>query len=124
MTSRGPNPRRREQAGLTLVELMVVLVLVSVGVLAIAAIQTRSADVVAETGRETQALSVAQSRIESARSAGWANAQPDSGVLGAFDWRADVDSIRPGLSQGTSTVGWREEGLRRTVELNTLLSDR
>jgi prepilin-type N-terminal cleavage/methylation domain-containing protein len=118
-------PRRlNESSGVTLVELMVVLVVFAVGILSLAAVQTRSNRVVFDTGQETRALSVGQSRIEVARAAGFAGAVTDSGRADVFDWRTDVSSAGTGLSRVQVTVSWLEGGSPRSIQLNTLLAAR
>lgn len=111
-------------AGLTLVELMVVLVFVSIGVLAVAAVQTRSGHAVFATGRDTRALSIGQAQIETARGAGFELARADSGRVEIFDWVTRVDSVDVGLNQVRVDVAWNEAGRRRSLQFNTLLSDR
>lgn len=112
------------ETGVGLVELMCVLVVFAVGILALAGVQTRSGTVVYATGRGTQALSVAQARIEAARAAGFDLARPDSGRVGAFDWRTEVFPAGTGLSQVRVTVTWRGQTAPDTLRLTTLLSAR
>ena len=66
MTRAGRRLPACNSAGVTLIELMVVLVVVAVGVMALSAIQTRASTDVYTTGRDTRALRVAQTRIEMA----------------------------------------------------------
>ena len=80
MRSATPSVPRRDEAGVTLIEIMVVLVVVSVGVLALSGVQMRSSADVYSTGRHTRALQVAQQKMEIARGGGFALAVSDSEV--------------------------------------------
>lgn len=120
------DPTRHPDAerGLTLVELMIVLVLVAVGVLTLSLVQTRSWGDVHETGRHTRALDLAQQQMESARALGFALAVSDSGAAGAFDWATDVTNLDANLRRVTVTVTWNEFGTPRQVRLINLLANR
>ena len=124
MTDREPRPALSGSAGLTLVELMIVLVIVSIGVLAIAAVQTRASKAVYATGQESRALNVGQTQVELARTAGFGLANSDSGQVQIFRWTSYVDSVAVGLQRVRVTVAWSEMGTPRTLRLNTLLSAR
>lgn len=112
------------EAGVTLVELMVVLVVVAVGVLALAGVQTRSSADVYSTGRHTRALQVAQAQMETLRGAGFALARSDSGTTDGVRWRALVDSAGVGLNRVRVTVAWTERGRTQTLELDNLVAQR
>jgi Tfp pilus assembly protein PilV len=114
----------RDEAGISLVELMVVLVVVGVGILALSAVQTRSSTDVYSTGRQVRALQLAQSRMELARGAGFALAQSDSGVTDGFQWQAVVDSADIGLRRVRISVAWTDHGKPNTIELDNLLAQR
>lgn len=124
MTERVRRPLPADERGISLVELMVVLVVVAIGVLALSAVQTRSSTDVYSTGRHTRALQVAQTRMEIARGAGWAAAQTDSGSTDGFAWRTAVDSVDVGLRRVNVTVRWSEHGQARSVRLLNLLAMR
>jgi prepilin-type N-terminal cleavage/methylation domain-containing protein len=121
MTERRPSSLPRD-AGLTLVELMVVLVVVAVGALALSAVQMHSSTDVYSTGRYTRALSLAQTRMEIARGAGFALAQSDSGATDGFAWCTLVDSADVGLRRVRVAVNWTDKGRARSIQLNTLLA--
>jgi Tfp pilus assembly protein PilV len=108
----------------TLVELMIVILIFGVGILALAAVQTRSNSVVYATGQDTRALSIGQAQVEVARAAGFAGAQPDSGQVDGFDWRTEILPVSAGLNQVRVTVAWAEGGRSRSLQFNTLLSAR
>lgn len=109
-------------AGMTLVEMMVVLVILAIGVLALSAVQLRSSTDVFSTGRHTRALMVAQTRVEIARSAGYLLAVSDSGTTDGFAWRALVDSSDVGLRRVRVSVNWTDKGRARSIQLNDLVA--
>lgn len=111
-----------DEAGMTLVEIMVVLVVVAIGVLALSAVQMRSSKDVYSTGRHTRALLLAQTRMEIARSAGYILAQSDSGSTDGFAWRTVVDSSDVGLRRVNVAVTWTDKGLARAIRLNDLVA--
>lgn len=110
--------------GVTLVELMVVLVFVAIGILAMSVVQTRTLTDVHATGRHTRALALAEKQMEAARGLGYTLARSDSGVTGLFAWRCLVDSADVGLKRVTSTVSWAEAGVPRSLRLVNLISTR
>jgi prepilin-type N-terminal cleavage/methylation domain-containing protein len=122
------NPLRSRQggnpAGVTLVELMIVLVVIAIGVLALSGVQTRSSRDVYATGRRTRALAVAQTQIEVARSLGFTGAVRDSGQADGFNWKTSVDTTGVDLKRLTVTVSWSEKGLADSLQLIDLLSAR
>ena len=111
-------------SGFSLVELMVVLVIISVGVLGLSAIQTRSSTGVYAAGRQSGALALAQERIEIARSGGYFNAVGDSGTVGSYTWTTRVDSVSIELRRVDVFVGWNEQGNARSLQLQTMVSRR
>lgn len=113
-----------DNRGISLVELMVVLVVVAIGVLALSGVQTRSSTDVYSTGRHSRAVHLAQMRMEVARGAGFALAQSDSGTTDGFAWRTVVDSADVGLRRVRVTVAWTDQGDSRDVRLNNLLAMR
>ncbi len=124
MTERKTRCLPRDSRGITLIELMIVLVVVATGVLALSGVQTRTSGVVHATGRHGRAVQLAQLQMEAARSAGFALARPDSGASGVFVWRTAVDSADVGLNRVQVTVEWAESGQQRSVQLHGLLAMR
>jgi prepilin-type N-terminal cleavage/methylation domain-containing protein len=103
--------------GFSLVELMVVLVILAIGLLPLALIQTRAQQDVFESGQYTEALQVAQLQMESAKSQGFGSAVTDSGAVDSFTWRATVSNVSFGLDQIVVDVQWNEKGRQRTVQI-------
>ena len=123
-TSAGRLGLARGETGVTLVEAMVALVLFAVGILALAAVQTRSRTVVYATGTETRAMAVCQAQLETARATGFGVAQPGSGQVGNFQWTTEILTVNSSMDRVRVTVSWGEQGRPRSVSLNTLLSAR
>jgi type IV pilus modification protein PilV len=120
------NPVRAAQApgvdGFTLIELMIALVVITIGILALSGVQTRSSRDVYSTGRQTQALAIAEDRVERIRSVGYAAAVTDSGTTNGFTWSARVDSAALELKRIDVSVRWQDHLQTRSVRLRTLLS--
>jgi len=114
----------RDERGLTLVELMVVVVMIAIGILALSLVQTHSYSDVYRTGMQTRAIDIARLHLEAARSAGFTLAASDSGVTGGFAFHCQLDSVDVGLRRVTSTVFWQDRGAARSVRLMDLISTR
>jgi Tfp pilus assembly protein PilV len=121
-------PRRSAQlsdaAGVSLIEIMFVLVIVSIGILALSGVQTTSTKDVDYTNRRTRAVAVAQTRLEIDRSLGYTLAVSDTGQTDGFNYLGRVDSVDVDLHRVTMTVSWTEKGVPDSVRLITLLSAR
>ena len=110
--------------GITLVEIMIVLVVLTLGIIPIAAVQMRSNRDVFHSGQRTEALNVAQMQMERSRSLGFTNAVTDSGVVGGYTWQTTVAPVSFGLNSITVTVLWQEQGTQRNATLRGLVSMR
>jgi len=108
--------------GFSLVELLVVLVVLIVGLLPLAFVQTRSARNVVESGDYTQAIQLARQQLETARSLGFGNVQPDNGQVGRYTWASTVNNVSFGLDQVTVQVTWQQQGQARTVTVADMMS--
>lgn len=124
MTDRIPHPGQARDAGFTLVEVMIALVVIAIGIMALSGVQTRSSRDVYSTGRTSRALALAQQHIETIRAGGYAAAVSDSGQSEVFSWMARVDSAGVDLKSIDVTVTWPEQQQTRSVRLTTLLSSR
>jgi prepilin-type N-terminal cleavage/methylation domain-containing protein len=115
---------KSRSAGFSLVELMVVLVILTIGLLPLALIQTRAQQDVFESGQYTEALQVAQLQMEVAKSSGFGNVATDSGLVDVYTWRATVSNVSFGLDQVVVDVRWNEKGRQRNIQIMDRLSFR
>jgi prepilin-type N-terminal cleavage/methylation domain-containing protein len=110
--------------GFSLVEMMVVLVILVIGILPLAIIQSQARHDVSRSDRFTQAITVAQRQLELMKGAGFGNAAPDSGQTGQIQWSSSVQNVAFGLDRIAVTVTW-QDGLRnRTLQVADLVSMR
>jgi prepilin-type N-terminal cleavage/methylation domain-containing protein len=127
--SLAPRSARPGERGFSLVELMVVMVILTIGLLPLAFIQTRAQQNVSDSGRFTEALALAQLQMESAKALGSGNVAPDSGAVDTYQWRRDVTVIAPGpvparLERITVAVAWNDRGEQRNVQIINMISGR
>ena len=115
---------KKDQRGFSLTELVVVMVILTIAILPLALVQTRSNRSVFDSGQYTEAIQVAQMQMEATKSLGFANAVPDSGAVNVFAWRTTVTNVSFGLNRLEVTVRWQEKDTQRQVVLSDLLSYR
>ena len=113
-----------KQDGFSLVEIMVVLVILTIGLLPLAIVQTRAQQDVFESGQFSDALNVAQMQMETAKSQGFGNAVTDSGQVDIYSWRTTVTNVSFGLDRIAVRVGWNEKGEPRAVQVVNMISFR
>lgn len=114
----------RREEGFSLVELMVALVILTIGLLPLAFVQTRAQQDVFDSGRHTEALTIATLQMEEAKSLGFGVAATDTGQVDTYTWTRDVQNISFGLDQITVNVSWNERGDDRNVRLINQISMR
>ncbi len=117
-------PSSAGREGFTLVEIMMVLMILTVGVLPIAVIQHQAREEVSEADRYTQAVEVAQMHLERIKGMGFGNAVAQNGVAGQITWAAQVNNVAFGLDRVTVTVTWQNDGQQETLTLADLVSTR
>ena len=120
----GPRPLTGNRDGFTLVEVLVVMVIITIGILPLAMVQTRARQEVSEADRFTQAMNVAQEQLEWTKGMGYANAVPNSGTDGAVSWRTGVEDLDVGLRRITVTVIFPQGSQPDTLQMAALLSIR
>lgn len=124
VTNRASEPRNRREGGFSLVELMVALVILTIGLLPLAFVQTRAQQDVFDSGRHTEALTIATLQMEEAKSLGFGVAVADTGQVDSYTWTREVQNVAFGLDQITVNVSWVERGDDRNVRLINRISMR
>ena len=121
----GINKLASNNNGFSLIELMVVLVILAIGMLPLALVQSRAQQDVFEAGQFSEAVAIAQLQMEATKSQGFVNAVPDSGTVGGtFNWNVQVQNVSFGLNQLTVNVNWSEKGRPRNVQVIDMVSFR
>lgn len=119
--ARGPVVGR---AGFSLVEILMVLMILSVGILPIAVIQHRARKEVNESDRYTEGMVIASTQLERIKGMGFGNAAPDSGAVGNVRWFADVTNVAFGLDRVQVTASWQNDNIVETLTVTDLVSMR
>lgn len=119
--NRGPALGRE---GFTLVEIMMVLMILSVGILPIAVIQHRARQEVNEADRYTEGITIASAQLERIKGMGFGNAAPDSGASGNVDWVANIDNVGFGLDRIVVTASWQNGTVVESLTITDLMSMR
>jgi len=114
-----------DQRGFSLVELVVVMVILTVGLLPLALVQTRAQQDVFESGQRSDAVEVAQQQMESSLALGYGNVVADSGMVDSvYTWKRSVTNVSFGLDQIAINVQWVEKGKQRNIQVTDMLSFR
>lgn len=118
---RGTRPGRE---GFSLVEIMIVLMILSVGVIPIAVVQHQARREVAEADRYTEAMNIAQAQLERVKGMGFGNVVAENGVQGSFAWQVQVVNVAFGLDRLDVTVTWNTSNTAETMTVSNLVSMR
>ena len=110
--------------GFTLVEILMVLMILTLGVLPIAVIQHQARREVSEADRHTQGIQVAQMHLERIKGMGFGAAASDSGEAGHIAWTAQVTNIAFGLDRIEVTATWVTDHGPRSLVVADLVSTR
>jgi Tfp pilus assembly protein PilV len=119
-----PQLSRPKRGGFTLTEIAVVMVVLVLGILPLAIVQTRAREEVRESNRFTQAITLAQEQLEQVKGLGFGNAQPDSGTVGEIDWESRVTLVSFGLERIEVEVSWQDVDGPKTMVLADMVSVR
>ena len=111
------------RAGLTVVEVLVALVIVSVGLLGIAGTSTLALRTTTAAARERAALSLAELRLATLAASGCP--APTTGASGTLDAgvreRWSVSAPVRGMALVDATADWRERGRIRSLVLRSAI---
>jgi prepilin-type N-terminal cleavage/methylation domain-containing protein len=110
--------------GFSLVEILMVLMILTVGIIPLAVIQHQARQDVQESDIYTQSLNVAQSQVERIKGLGFGVAAADSGVVGNIQWRARITNVSFGLDRVEVTTTWTGGGGNQTITEADLISMR
>jgi prepilin-type N-terminal cleavage/methylation domain-containing protein len=116
-----PGPGRD---GFTLTEIMVVLLILAIGVVPLALVQSRARTEVSRSDRMTQATALAQAQLEIMKGAGFGNAQADTGQAGQLMFATQVQNVTFGLDRIQVTVNWFDGRSNQALVVSDLLSMR
>lgn len=116
--------RAAERSGFTLVEVLIVLLIITIGILPLAVVQIRARQEVSAADRYTQAATLAQRQLEWTKGLGLQQAAADSGQDGALSWRTDVQLVEAGLGRVSVTVVYPRGASPDTLRMVSLLSER
>jgi prepilin-type N-terminal cleavage/methylation domain-containing protein len=117
-------PGRPDRGGFTLIEIMVVMVILVIGILPLAMVQTRARQEVRQSDRFTQAITLAQEQLEQMKGQGFGNAAADSGTVGQVDWESRVALVAFGLERLEVEVTWQDVQGNRSLVLADMISVR
>jgi prepilin-type N-terminal cleavage/methylation domain-containing protein len=110
--------------GFTLVEIMMVLLILSVGILPVAAIQHQARKEVSEADRYTEGITIASTQLERIKGMGFGVATPDSGAAGQVNWVAQINNVSFGLDRIVVTASWQNGNAIESLTLTDLMSMR
>ncbi|MFH1842664.1 MAG: type II secretion system protein [bacterium] len=126
----GPRPQTNKKLpwlgrdGFTLTEIMVVMMILAIGIVPLAMVQSRARVEVRRSDRLTQAVNLAQTQLEQMKGAGFGNAQPDSGQTGVLQWRSNIQNVSFGLDQIQVQVMWFDGARNQNIVVSDLMSMR
>ena len=110
--------------GFTLVEILMVLMILTVGILPLAIIQHRARREVSESDRYSHGITVAQSQLERIKGLGFGTAAADSGQVGNVAWTANVTNVSFGLDRVAVTASWQNGNAVQSLTVADLVSMR
>lgn len=123
LLGRGPRPLPGRE-GFSLVEILMVLMILTVGIIPLAVIQHKARKDVSESDVYTESLNVAQSQLERMKGLGFGVAVPDSGQTGNIRWVARVTNVSFGMDRIEVTATFTGGGGDQTLTVADLVSMR
>ncbi len=119
---REQNVQNMNRDGFTLVEILMVLFILSVGILPLAVIQNQAKREVTEADNYTQAMLVAQDQMERIKGMGFGDAVSDSGTVGPINWVCTVTNQSFGLDRLELTTTWQSRQETRSMTIADIVS--
>lgn len=116
--------QKMNRDGFSLVEILMVLMILTVGIIPLAVIQHQARQDVEEADIYTESLNVAQSQLERIKGLGFGIAVPDSGMIGNIQWNARITNVSFGLDRVEVTTTWAGGGGDQTITVADLISMR
>ncbi len=113
-----------DRGGFTLVEILMVMLILSVGILPIAMIQHRARAQVTQSDIYMRAVTLGQAQLERIKQQGFGNIVAEAGVDGVVNWNSTVNNVAFGLDRIEVTVVWQESGAPMTLTFADLVSMR
>jgi len=124
--------RTGDDAGFSVIEMLLVFAIVGIAMLPLAGIQFGSREAVREANRHSEAVIMAQAALEEMRAAGFNNSQPDTVQNGVFTVASSAEQfVDPATGLPSNfveelmvTVLWRDGADPRSLTLSTLQARR
>jgi len=110
--------------GFTLVEIIMVMVILSIGILPIAVIQHRARQQITLSDHYTEGVTTASAQLERIKGMGFGIAASDSGVVGNVSWVARINNESFGLDRITVTATWNDRRSTGSITVTDLISMR
>lgn len=119
-----------EQAekGLTLIEILLAIIILSIGLLAVAALQTGSAKGNTTSSRSTQGLTYAVTQLETLMDLPWDDPDLVQGTHGpvsqngyTITWNVTDNGVINNTKTITLTVTWRSWGLQKQISVQHVI---
>ena len=114
----------RNDEGFSLVEILMVLMILTVGIIPLAVIQHHSRKEVIEADIYSRSMNLAQAEMERVKGLGFGNALSDSGTVDNIQWVVRVNNAGFGLERIEVSTTWTGGGGAQTITLVDMMSMR
>jgi type II secretion system protein I len=122
---------KRTDAGFTLVEALVAMVIFAIAAAATASLMFHSTSHIARSNEWSQAVAIAQQAIEDIRTLDYEDMESGSGTApwkgqSAFftvNWDISKDDPEPGMKTVLISVSWEHKGATKTYETQSVYTD-